>query len=192
MVWIPHISLFLSFRSVLIALQIPGKCISPSFWLFRWSLWLAIVEKIFRRVGAFTSRSWMKLLHLNSASWLTSIFRNGDGGSTLLLHSVEHSLLRISSIFNSTKCQSSSWLKMSRTIVGRWPPASARPSLTKDVLTSVLYGVSRLGVLTVTWKVSILLIIWCELSWQIIQLTNLHRLRWFFLCDICLCWCTLP
>ena len=173
-------------------MQIPGTCLLSSLWSFRRLLWLAIVEKTFRRVGTFIYRSWIKLLHLNSASWLTSIFRNGDGGSTFLLHSVEHSLLRISSIFNSTKCRSSLWLKMARTIVRRWPPASARPSLTNDVSTSVLYGVGRLGVFTVTWKVCILLTIWCVLSRQIILLTNLHGLRWFLLCDICLCWCTLP
>ena len=53
----PHISLFLSFRSVATAIHMLEVCCGPFFNSFWWSLWLTVTETILQMIGAFNFRS---------------------------------------------------------------------------------------------------------------------------------------
>lgn len=150
--WIPHISRFLSFRIAATAMHIPGWWLSPHLCWLRWSFRVQIIENTLSMVGAFDSSSWMQLLHWCPSIASTGTFRNGDGGLAFRLHSTEHSLSMVSRSLSNTSSLSPSWANTAFAIVGRCPPASARPNLASSIFSACSYGLEQEGEHTVTWS----------------------------------------
>ena len=123
----PHISLFLSFRTMAAAMQIPALCARPHLCSFRWSLRDEIVERTWR---AFDLSSSKQRSHLKSDISVTGTLRKRDGGSSLRCW---HNLLHSSSIwFRSSNVTAlrSTWCPITAFAMdGRCPQARALPSL---------------------------------------------------------------
>ena len=148
----PFISLFLSFRITAAAIQMPGLCASPTFVLFRWSPWEAIVDRIWKKVGAFFCNTSTKTVQLNSANKDCGIFRYTED-----LDWRWHDWLHSASIW-ATKCLNSnsrklSWPNMLLAIDGRCPPARALPIFVSGGGSTVVHGIVLLGVVTVTYTI---------------------------------------
>lgn len=125
----PHISRFLSFRSVAMAIQIPGWCLSPCLCWLRWSFLLTIMDSILKRVGAFTSSSLMQEPHWNLGRLSTGIFLKIDGGLQARWQSLLHSASIRSNSLSKMCSRIPSCASTILAIVEWWPPARARPSL---------------------------------------------------------------
>ena len=96
-------------KALLYTVQIPGWCALPAFFLFRWSLWEATVDKTLKSVGALPCRSSTSVFQLNSASKDAGIFRKTEGSdlcwqcadSINMTYIIIHNFFYVSSIDSS-------------------------------------------------------------------------------------------
>ena len=145
----PHISRFLSFNRVAVAMHILGLWRAPFLVAFLRSLWLTTAEKILKTVGALDCKSLIRASQLNAVNLSTGTLWKNKTLAVFLWQSSLHSWLINSRNFISKSFLRSSFANTVLAIDGRCPPTSIRPIFSRFGGSVNEYGVVRIAELTV-------------------------------------------
>ena len=146
----PHISLLRSFSKTARAMQIPGWCCDPFLDWFLWSLWLAMTEATWNRVGACVFNSCMNVSSENSPRWSILIRLNGERSAGFFRQTVLHSGVITSKSFVTMHFCSSWCATTALAIEGIFPPFKTRPIFCRSGLKVDVRGLVWEGLCTTT------------------------------------------